>query len=61
MAAAWCRVYESNEQELRQIVTEITEASPEVDKPFQGEILAVRAIMPPLWPVDNAIQWANGS
>ncbi|MBK8931007.1 MAG: AAA family ATPase [Chloroflexi bacterium] len=60
MAAAWCRVYESNEQELRQIVTEITEASPEVDKPFQGEILAVRAIYASLYgQLDNAIQWAN--
>ncbi len=60
MAAAWCRVYESNEQELRQIVTVIAETLPEVDKPFQGEILAVRAIYASLYgQLDNAIQWAN--
>jgi LuxR family maltose regulon positive regulatory protein len=60
LAAAWCRVYESNEQELQQIVTIIAKTLPEVDKPFQGEILAVRAIYASIYgQLDNAIQWAT--
>ncbi|MBE2200558.1 MAG: AAA family ATPase [Anaerolinea sp.] len=60
LAAAWCRVYESNEAEMQQIVAAITAQSPELDKPFQGEILAVRAIYASLYGrLDNAILWAT--
>lgn len=60
LAAAWCRVYESNEAELQQIVAAITAQSPELDKPFQGEILAVRAIYASLYGrFDNAVLWAT--
>lgn len=60
MAAAWCRVYESNEEELQKIVAVIATALPEVDKPFQGEILAVRAVYASLYgQLDDAIQWAT--
>ena len=60
IAAAWCRVYESNEQELGQNVTTITKMLPELDKPFQGEILAIQAIYASLYgQLDNAMQWAT--
>ncbi len=60
LAASWCRVYESNEQELQQIIAAISELLPEVDEPFQGEILAVRAIYASLYgQLENAIEWAT--
>ncbi|MBK8989243.1 MAG: hypothetical protein IPM39_24795 [Chloroflexi bacterium] len=60
LAAAWCRVYESNEAELQQIVAAISAQSPELDEPFQGEILAVRAIYASLYGrLNNAILWAT--
>lgn len=43
LVVAWCRVYQSNEQELQQIITDITEQFPQMDEPFQGEMLAIQA------------------
>ncbi len=60
LAVAWCRVYESGEAELQQIIDAIMAQSPELDEPFQGELLAVRAIYASLYgQLDNAIQWAT--
>jgi LuxR family transcriptional regulator, maltose regulon positive regulatory protein len=60
MAAAWCRVYESNERELQQIINDIPVPVTEVDQPFHGEILAVRAIYASLYgDLDNALQLAT--
>ncbi len=60
LAVAWCRVYESGEAELQQIIDAIMAQSPELDEPFQGELLAVRAIYVSLYgQLDNAIQWAT--
>lgn len=59
LAVAWCRVYEGNETQLQQIITTITKQS-QIDVPFQGEILAVRAIYASLYgQPDNAIEWAT--
>ncbi|MBE2224281.1 MAG: hypothetical protein IAF02_22265, partial [Anaerolineae bacterium] len=59
LAVAWCRVYESGESDLEQIIEDIKTLSPETDKPFQGEMLAVRAIYASLYgELDNAVQWA---
>ena len=60
LAVAWCRVYESGESELEQIIDSIKTLVPMPDEPFQGEILAVRAIYASLYgELDNAIQWAT--
>ena len=60
LAAAWCRVYESNEAELGQIVASIMDSTTEVEKSFQGEMLAVRAIYASLYGnLEEAIQLAT--
>lgn len=60
LAAAWCRVYEIGEPDLEQIITTITPLLTEVDTPFQGEILAVRAVYASLYGrLDQSIEWAN--
>jgi LuxR family maltose regulon positive regulatory protein len=60
LAAAWCRVYESNESELQEIVAGINTLMPEADEPFQGEILAVQAVYASLYgQPERAIQWAT--
>ena len=60
LAAAWCRVYESNEAELGQIIDSIMASSPEVEPSFQGEMLAVRAIYASLYgDLEEAIQLAT--
>lgn len=43
LATAWCRVYQSNEQELQQIIAHISEQQPQPDAAFRGEILTVQA------------------
>jgi LuxR family maltose regulon positive regulatory protein len=60
LASAWCRVYESNESELEEIVESITALLPEDDLPFQGEIMAVQAVYASLYGLpDKGIQWAT--
>ncbi len=60
LAAAWCRVYESNESELDQIINTIMALSPEIEESFQGEMLAVRAIYASLYgKLDEAIRLAT--
>jgi len=60
LVSAWCRVYESNESELQEIVDTITALLPEADQPFQGEIMAVQAVYASLYGrPDTAIQWAT--
>ena len=60
LAAAWCRVYEGNELQLRQIIAGITHQLPHIDNHFQGEMLAVQAVYASLYgQPDNAIEWAT--
>ncbi len=60
LACAWCRVYESNEAELQEIVAEIESRLPEMDDAFQGEIMAVQAVYASLYGrLDKAIELAT--
>lgn len=60
LATAWCRVYEGNEPHLQQIIAGITQQLPQIDAPFQGEILAVQAVYASLYSQpENAIEWAT--
>lgn len=60
LAVAWCRVYEGNEPQLQQFVADISGKIAEIDEPFYGEILAVRAVYASLYAQpNNAIDWAT--
>ncbi len=60
LAAAWCRVYEGNEPQLRQIIAGISKQLPQIDEAFQGEILAVQAIYASLYgQPEKGIEWAT--
>jgi LuxR family maltose regulon positive regulatory protein len=60
LASAWCRVYESNELELQEIVNTINSLQPEADLPFQGEIMAVQAVYASLYGLpERGIHWAT--
>lgn len=60
LAVAWCRVYEGNEPQLQQLIADITNQLPQIEEPFQGEILAVHAIYASLYSrPDDAIEWAT--
>jgi LuxR family maltose regulon positive regulatory protein len=49
LAVAWCRVYESNEQELQAIIAQIEPSLTAADEPFRGEMRAVQAVYASLY------------
>ncbi len=60
LAAAWCRIYEGNEPQLQQLISDIAKQLPHMDAPFQGEILAVQAIYASLYgQTTDAIEAAS--
>jgi len=60
LAAAWCRIYEGNEAQIQQLMTELSKQPPQIDGPFQGEILAVQANYAAFYgQPEKAIEWAT--
>ncbi|MAT99731.1 MAG: hypothetical protein CL608_21535 [Anaerolineaceae bacterium] len=60
LAAAWSQVYQSNEQELEQLIDDIMAQQPQLDAAFQGEMLTVQANYAALYgQPEKGIQLAN--